>query len=369
MITVKSPPSAILVLALGLGAVTASAAAAPQYHLVPIEIDGAENVFVADMNDAGLAVGYYVDADTFQNRPFLWDGQQAHRLPVPADREEGQATGINGKGQIVGYASTILKDGAVTTALLWNAADLSQYAVIEGPSGTQVNPDDINDVGVVVGLAATDGQFNAFEWSVERGFVDDGVPNHGPGTQAYWAGINNAGVKLGGWYFPGTPSHATIGQAGVAGIAPIAAGVDDVASKAYAANEAGLAVGEMDLAGNGKPVPVTFRDGTATAVPGALLGLAQGIAFDVNERGTIVGRAYDFATLAFKAFVHVDGVSYDIAAQADNGTLYEYLLNAVAVAEDGTIAGTARGPNFTVASYVAVPVVVETIFADGFEQP
>jgi len=346
-----------------------AAAAAPQYHLVPIQIAGAENVYVADMNDAGQAVGYYTDAKTFANRAFLWDGSQAHTLPIPADREEGTATGINNLGQIVGYATTILKDGAVITGLLWDATDLTGFETMTGPEGTKLNPDDINDLGVVVGLAATDGQFNAFEWTATGGFVDDGVPPHGPGTQAYWAGINTAGVKVGGWYFPGTPSHATVGQVGVAGIGPIATGVDEVASKAHAINEAGVAVGEMDLAATGKVVPVTFVDGVATAVPGALLGLEQGIAFDVNARGTIVGRAYDFATLQFKAFVHVDGVSYDIAAQADNGTLYEYLLNAVAVSENGRIAGTARGPDFTVVSYVAVPVFADPIFADGFEQP
>lgn len=369
---VKSPLSALLARVLTPATMlvaTAAGAAPPQFHLVPIEIAGAENVFVADINDAGQAVGYYVDADTFANRAFLWDGKQAHRLPIPADREEAMATGINNLGQIVGYASTILKDGAVTTALLWHAADLAGYEVMEGPAGTKLNPDDINDAGIVVGLAATDGQFNAFQWSAQGGFVDDGVPDHGPGTQAYWSGINNAGVKFGGWYFPGTPSHATTGQAGVPGIEPIAAGVDEVASKAYAANETGIAVGEMDLNGNGRPMPVTFVGGAAAAVPGALLGLAQGIAFDINEHGTIVGRAYDFTTLQFKAFVHVGGVSYDIAAQSDNGATYEYLLNAVAVNESGAIAGTARGPDFSVVSYVAVPAVVETIFADGFEQP
>lgn len=365
---------ALLALALAAGAAAAQDPEPPQYHLEPIVIPGAGNVYVADMNDDGFAVGYYTDVD-FESQPFFWDGTQAVTLPIPADRVGGQATGINNLGQIVGFATILLEDGALNTTLTWDAADLTTFDVIATPPGTSALPDAINDLGEVVGLAATDGQFNAFQWSALTGFVDDGVPDQGVGAQAYWTAINNLGAKVGGWYFatPGSPNHATIGQNGTPGIFPIAAGVDDTASRAFAINDAGVAVGEFDFGADGSVAPAMFADDTATEIPGALLGLAGGLASDINNAGTIVGRALDFGTLQFKAFVHVDGVSYDIAAQSDNGTDYEYLLNGVTVNDDGVIAGTARGPEFSVVSFIARPVVDEEppleplVFADGFE--
>jgi len=61
------------------------------------------------------------------------------------------------------------------------------------------------------------------------------------------------------------------------------------------------------------------------------------------------------------------------AATSINGDLYEYLLNGVSVNGDGAIAGTARGPDFSVVSFIAVPIVEEEppleplVFRDDFE--
>lgn len=336
-------------------ALPALAGEPPSYNLVPIEVPQTSSVYVADLSDGGVAVGYALETDTFNAVPFVWSGGVAQRLAIPANRVEGYATGINAQGLIVGYASLITKDGAETTALLWNAASPGQFVEMDGPSGVSMNGEDLNNAGLVVGLAAEDGQFNAFQWTADGGFVDDGVPPNGPGTQAYWSGVNNQGAKVGGWNFPGSATHATIGQAGTPGIQPIAAGVNEVASRAVAINDAGTAVGEMDLAANGLPQPVVFENNAARAIPGALLGLPQGSASDINASGTIVGRALDFNKFLFKAFVHLDGVSYDIAEQATNPEAFEYLLNGVAVNASGAIAGTARGPDFTVASFMALP--------------
>lgn len=374
MPTARTPARSLLALSLAAAAGGAFAQATPpQYHLEPIVIPGATNVYVADMNNDGLVVGYYTD-ENYENQPFLWDGTQATTLPIPSDRVGGQATGVNNLGQIVGYASVILEDGAENTALVWDTADLANYVVITAPAGTDPLPDAINDLGEVVGFAATDGQFNAFQWSATTGFIDDGVPPYGLGAQAYWSDINNLGAKVGGWYFATAPmNHATYGQNGEAGIVPIAAGVNDTASRALAINDAGVAVGEMDTDFDGEVEAVAFVEGEVRPIPGAGLGLARSLASDINADGVIVGRAMDFATFAFKAFVFVDGESYDIAAQADNGDSYEYLLNAVTVNDDGVIAGTARGPDFSVVSFVARPVVDEEpplephVFSDGFE--
>lgn len=369
-------PARLAPLALALLAATGAAAAQdaepPQYHLEPIVIPGAASVFVQDMNDDGMAVGYFVMPDV-GDLPFLWNGTEYVPLPLPPERTDGYAAGINNLGQITGYTATYTEDGATTTAVVWDLADLADITVITPDLPGNVNPAAINDLGTVVGFTSHDGQFNAFEWTPAGGYVDDGVPDHGPGTQAFWSRINNLGTKVGGWHYPQQTRHATIGQSGTPGIVAIAAGADDAASRALSINDSGVAVGEYDFGNDGSVAPVRFEDDTIFEIPGALLGLSTGYASEINEAGVIVGRAMDMGTLQFKAFVHIDGVSYDIAAQSDNGADYEYLLNGATVNADGVIAGTARGPDFSVVSFVARPIVDEEppleplVFADGFE--
>jgi probable HAF family extracellular repeat protein len=349
-----------------LPALAAHAGEAPRYHLTPIEIPGATGVYVNAVNEAGQAVGYYV-SDEGYNQAFLFDGAKVVTLTRPAGRDEAMATAINDSGQIVGYASTITDDGAQTTALIWNAAAPQDYLVIGDDQSHKLNPADINDNGVVVGLASVDGAFRAFSWTEAGGLVDDGVPPNGPDSQAYWSAINNAGTIVGGWNAIFAATHATTGQFGAAGIVPIAAGVDDVASMAHNLDEDGTAVGEMDVDGSGNSVPVTFRDGTASAIPGALLGLSTGAAFGINAAGTIVGRAQDFATLSFKAFVYADGVAYDLLQQSDGDAGYPYLLKAAAINDRGVIVGLGRVGDFQVGSFIATPLAGDAIFADGFD--
>lgn len=348
-----------------LAAPAARAGEAPRYHLTPIVVPGAAGVYVNDVNEAGQAVGYYI-ADT-GNEAFLFNGSKVITLPRPAGRDEAMATAINESGQIVGYASTFTEDGAQTTALLWNAAAPQDYLVIGDDQSRKLDPADINDEGVVVGLASWEGAFRAFSWSLAGGLVDDGVPPNGPDAQAYWSAINNAGTMVGGWNAIGAVSHATTGQFGTAGILPIAAGVDDVASMAHNLDEDGTAVGEMDVDGSGNAVPVTFRDGVASAIPGALLGLSSGAAFGINAAGSIVGRAQDFATLSFKAFVYVDGVAYDLLQQCDDDAGFPYLLKAAAINDRGVIVGLGRVGDFQVGSFVATPLGTDAIFTDGFD--
>jgi len=341
-------------------------AQAPHYHLTQITIPGASDVFVADINNAGQAVGYYADAD-FEDQAFLFDGTTVFTLPRPADRMDGFATAINELGQIVGSTQTITDNGTLTTSMLWDAAHPDTYTVIGNDQANKLSPADINDAGIVVGLNSQDGSFRAFTWSAAGGLIDDGVPPEGDATDAYWSAINNGGHIVGGWNFPFSAAHATSGQLGTAGITPLAAWVDDVASMAHGINDADTMVGEMDMDGSGHSVPVIFKDGVATAIPGTLLGLLTGDAYGINEAGVIVGRAQDFGTLEFKAFVFIDGVSWDILAQSDSDAGFPYLLKAVAVNESGIIAGVGRVGDFNVGSFIATPVVDDSIIADGFD--
>src|SRR6185312_5524993 len=129
-----------LALAVALAAPCAAAlAGAPHYHLAPIEIPDAQGVWVQDVNDAGQAVGYYVDQSGI-NRAFLYDADGAHTLAVPViDGKEvdAQAYAINEAGQIVGSIQIWdLLSATVERAPggLWDAADPTTYTLIEGDS-------------------------------------------------------------------------------------------------------------------------------------------------------------------------------------------------------------------------------------------
>jgi probable HAF family extracellular repeat protein len=348
-----------------------SAQEAPHYHLTRLEIPGMQGIYVRDINDAGDMVGYYLDANSV-TRAFLWDASGPHDLAVPvsAGGEDvfSAATAINNEGQIVGYAQII---GDVTPGLLWNSADPTQYTLLDDDPDIFLNPLGISDNGTVVGIKGnlvTGEAFHAFVWTAQTGMVDYGTTDpSNPNINASWTGVNDAGQLIGEWNYIFSATHASVGTVGTPAVLPMSAASDAVESSANAINAEGDRVGHMNL-GSGDLVPVTFAaDGSATAIPGATLGLAAGQALGLNDAGTIVGRASDFSTLEFKAFVAIDGTSYDLFQQVDDTGGFDYFLTAQAVNASGAIVGLARYGDLQVGSYILTPLGDDHIFSDGFD--
>ncbi|MEP7042093.1 MAG: DUF3466 family protein [Dokdonella sp.] len=365
---------------LGLSAVSgllfwlnpAAQAAAPHYHLTELVIPGMQDIYVNDINDAGDIVGYYLDAD-FNSRAFLWDAKGPHDLAVPTATDgsdmQSEATAINNAGQVVGNAQDI---GVSSPGLLWNSTDPTQYTLLDDDAVIGLTPRDISDNGTVVGLKAnlqTGEAFHGFVWTAQTGLVDYGTTDTSDASvNASWSAVNDAGQLVGVWNFQFAPTHASIGTVGTPTMLPMSVASDAVESAAFAINADGVRVGEMDVNGSGDAVPVVYAaDGSASVIAGATLGLAAGEALGINNSGVIVGRADDFSTLTFKAFVSIDGASYDLYEQADDTSGYDYFLTAKAVNAAGVIVGLARYGDLQVGSYVLTPVADDAIFSDGFD--
>ena len=110
-----------------------------------------------------------------------------------------------------------------------------------------------------------------------------------------------------------------------------------------------------------------WADGKGMRDLGIFPGGAGSAAYGINADGTIVGRAQDFATLSFKAFVYAGGVAYDLLAQCDGDAGFPYLLKAAAINDHGVIVGVGRVGDFDVGSFIATPIDAEAIFDDGFD--
>lgn len=365
-------PGALLPAALaGLLAAGSAGAAAPAYHLTRLEIPGAQGIYVNDINDAGEMVGYYVD-ENFVERAFLWDADGPHDLAVPASTLGNDvfsaAAAINDSGQIVGYANVW---DETAPGLLWNRDDPGQYELLSPDPLVALTPSDISDNGTAVGLRAgfqTGEAFHGFVWTAQTGVVDYGTTDTAnPEINASWIAVNDAGDLVGVWNFQFAAMHASVGVVGTPAMLPLSAASDAVASTASGINAGGQRIGYMDMDGSGNQVPVTFAaDGTASAIPGATLGLPAGQALGINDAGIIVGRANDFATLAFKAFVAIDGEVYDLLDHVDDDGGFDYFLAARAVNASGQIVGIARYGDLQVGSFVLTPSS-DAIFDDGFE--
>jgi uncharacterized membrane protein len=369
--TLRSHRSGLIASAGLLVASVVSAQEAPHYHLTRLEIPDVQAIYVRDINDGGDMVGYYLDANSVSHA-FLWNSTGPHDLAVPAsasgDDVFSAATAINNEGQIVGYAQII---GDIAPGLLWNSADPTRYTLLDDDPAIFLNPLDISDNGTVVGLKGnlvTGEAFHAFVWTAQAGMVDYGTTDpSNPDINASWTGVNDAGQLIGQWNHVFSATHASVGTVGTPAMLPMSAASDAAESSANAINARGDRVGHMDL-GGGDVVPVTFAaDGSAAAVPGATLGLASGQALGINDAGVIVGRASDFSTLEFKAFVAIDSISYDLFEQVDDTAGFEYFLSAQAVNASGVIVGLARYGDLQVGSYLLRPIGSDRIFDDGFD--
>ncbi|MDQ4048048.1 MAG: hypothetical protein M3131_01505, partial [Actinomycetota bacterium] len=131
------------------------------------QLPGTEPSQATDINNRGQVAGYaQVDGATVA---VTWDRDGSPTaLPALPGAEQAQATGINSKGEIVGWAQV---EGKIVP-LLWTPVPGGGYtvSVLGDLGGTRAHANDINDAGVIVGRASLpDGQERAILWTPTRG--------------------------------------------------------------------------------------------------------------------------------------------------------------------------------------------------------
>ena len=142
-------------------------------------------------------------------RPFLWQNRHMSALPTLGGNN-GQASAINNRGQIVGFAENGTVDSTcqpgttnnrIQLPVLWENGKAQAL-----PTGTDPDGDAfwINDQGEAVGDTGTCGGATVHAVSWENGTISPPLPDFGTGSIA--EGINNQGQIVG---LVGSPDNTT----------------------------------------------------------------------------------------------------------------------------------------------------------------
>jgi probable HAF family extracellular repeat protein len=247
---------------------------------------------------------------------FLW--QSGVMTPLPTlGGNNGQATGVNNRGQAVGFTETSTPDSSCPAPQV-----LAVAGVIWGPKRDEIHelppfPGDsltaaaaINDEGSVAGCSGTcrgvspvspASCVHATLW--QSGSVTD-LGSFGGVMNNYGTAINNRGQVVGQLDLPGDQnSHAFLWQEGA--LTDLGTLPGDFSSAAQGINNKGQVVGvSCDQSGNCRAF--LWEDGVMTDLntlipPGSPVSLIYG--GDINSAGEITGSAMEISTGEVHAFL------------------------------------------------------------------
>ena len=247
--------------------------------------------------------------------PFLWQPFSHMRALPTLGGNNGQASGINDLGQIVGMSENGKVDPTCSPTATNNRVQLPTVWNNGRPQAlpTGNNPDGLafwsNDYGQIVGDTSTCGNATIFAASWKNNTLTT-LPDYGTG------------------------------------------------SFAFAVNNPGVAAGSVGSADNSTQYGAIWTNGVLTNL-GLLPGDFGGIADSINSRGQVVGGNWDPHFYWNHAFVWQNGVMADLNTLIpDNANLYAVFAGAIN--DRGQIGGQAvviSGPEKgNIHSFLATPV-------------
>jgi len=227
------------------------------------------------MNNRGHVVGRAATAEGSW-APFIWYKGEMQAIPA----SEGQASAINDRGQVAGFAY----EGGSIRAFVYDG----QKLVYLTDAGFYVDAFSINDRGQVVGSLATGAEHRAYVW-------EDGVftllPSLGGNDDAAYA-INDLGDVV-GRSFDGTTHHAVLWSGGkVIDLRVNALSDSDTYSYAYAINNRREIVGKTGVRVAGRRLRAFYsHDGKVTEMKSITAGetLGSNYAIAINNWGAVAG--------------------------------------------------------------------------------
>ena len=229
--------------------------------------------------------------------PFVWQNGVLATLPLLGGNN-GQAAGINNRGQIVGVAETSIPDATCAPPLflqieaaIWEKGQIQELPPLPGDPDGFANS--INDNGHAVGLSGT----------------------------------------------CVTASHAVLWQSGT----PMDLGSlgGSAGNIAFDINNKDQVVGQSDLPGDTTHHGFLWQNGVMTDL-GTILGLPVSLANGINNKGQIVGFSQDLNgdISSTVAWLWQDGVMTDLNTLIPSDSPW-FLIEALGVNDRGQIAGPA----------------------------
>ena len=243
---------------------------------------GLEHSTATDINNRGQIVGSGYDFDEAEwrlgmSRAILWENGRMHLLVTPRGHIS-DASAVNDKGEVVGWEDETVYSSGDARAVLWWKDEMRALGVPASSEATGIN-ERAQVVGVSGFLDPNRAMFNSRGFSWTHGAITSlGRIGNETATSSNWVyAINEKGQIAGGRF-----ERATVWENGKPrSLATIRSRI----SGARSINNAGQIVGWV---GNSRAA--LWQGGKVILLPN-LPGGKWSAAFDINERGQIVGSA------------------------------------------------------------------------------
>lgn len=343
------------------------------------EIAGSIGVVQCDplsINDAGQIVGYEVMPE-FRMRAILWDSDLTPSIlgTLPDDNSTWPGA-INNEGVIAGMSQLvtweligeiyhIYEDNKASTWTDGVVVDLNTLVIGGDPLDLETAYG-INDEGLAVGFARPAGSPTGnrgflFENGVvtDLGDLDTGLPADRPRA------INGRRQIVGyaGW----GQDKAFVWEDGVLVNLHDHAAITGVTSRAWDINDAGVIVGEAQFHISQPESPTIWEDGEPSNFFADIYGRPQGVIRGINNQGQMVGYVTDLDDLQMRwtAFVIESGEYRDLSALIPSGLGWEKPMLAFDINERGQIVGVGLRHGVLGTAFLMTPIPAGDVDLDG----
>lgn len=325
------------------GARTVSAAVA--YNVIDLGIASCVQTIAHVINATGDVAGTYYPSPADQaKRAFVYHNGTTSTMDALSPSAQMYAAGINGNGQIVGWAYTASHEYHGFLASEGTISDIGQLPGNHS-NAYDVKANAINDNGQIVGYSYFNGTFHAFRYS-NGTMTDLGTP---PDCGSSCANaINSSGQVVGyGDTSSGCERAFLYSDGQMTGLGTLGG----QNSEATAINVNGDVVGWSSTGSAGHAF--LYSGGTMRDL-GTLQGSTNSTAKGINSIGQVVGSSDSSG--GSHAWIYKNGQMQDLNDLIDPMSGWRLIFQANAINDNGWIAGSAVNANSEQHAVLLVPI-------------